>query len=87
MKVKYYDINTDSVIERECLDMEWNYNSDQLQFTPSTPTIFKTICIDHPQVTMKKNYRGFYLSVTGYQMVKSGGYWKTTTNFRIEEEE
>lgn len=80
-KVTYYDIETDSSIIKDCYDIDYNIVDDKFSFTPvdNPVTIYKSITIDHPKVSICQNDFGLRICVIGYQAIKSGGYSSTTT--------
>lgn len=87
-KVTYYDIETDSSLVKDCYDIDYNTVDDNFSFTPvdNPVTIYKSVIIDHPKVSIHKNDLGIRITVKGYQFVKNGGYSKTTTTIESIEE-
>lgn len=81
VKVNYYDIETDQVVEKSCLDIIYNQEDYQFSFTPvdDPPQIYKSVVIDRPIVQIYQNERNVRIIVEGYQYMKSGGHWKTKT--------
>lgn len=80
--VKYYDIETDRGVEKECIHFSYDdENSKSFSFTPiNHPVkIYKSVVINHPVITTFLRDGKFKLIVVGYQYTKNSGYEKTTT--------
>jgi hypothetical protein len=88
LKVVYYDIENDSSIEKDCIDIHNDTTDNTFSFTPvdNPPKIYKAIVIDHPIVKLYQNKSGLTIKVIGYQYTKSGGYWRTETKIYSADE-
>jgi len=83
-KVQYYDYDSDKTIENDCFEFNYDTKDNQFSFIPvdNPVKIYKTVVIDRPVVNIGYNSYNkdkLQIYVDGYQCVKSGGYWKTTT--------
>ena len=85
-KVTYYDIESDSRITKTCYDFQYPENCSTFKFTPvdDPVTIYKSIVIDRPLISIYQTNSGVRITVEGYQYIKSGGYWKTDTIIECE---
>jgi hypothetical protein len=88
-KVTYYDIDTDKAVTKDCIHTDYNTVDKNFSFMPvdNPPRIYKSLIIDHPIVGIYQNEYGLKIIVEGYQMVKSGGYWRTKTIIESVREE
>ena len=88
-KVNYYDIDSDKAVEKDCCNIDYNPVDRTFSFTPvdDPPRIYKSVDIDNPIVSIYKNELGIRIVVNGYQRIKDGGYWRTTTTIRSVDEE
>lgn len=80
--VRYYDIETDSCVEKECYGFSYDSdNSKSFSFTPIDHPVkmYKSVVISHPVITTFLRNGRFELLVEGYQMIKNCGYGKTIT--------
>ena len=84
-KVTYYDYDSDKSIEKDCIAIDYAPSEEnKFSFIPvdNPVKIYKTVVIDRPVVNIGYNSYNkdkLQIYVDGYQCVKSGGYWKTTT--------
>ena len=89
-KVKYYDYDSNNTIEKDCFEFNCDTKENKFYFIPvdNPVKIYKSVIIDSP-VTYFKYIDGgkFKFIVEGYQMIKNGGYWKTTTTITSIEED
>lgn len=78
-KVSYYDYDTDKQLTKDCDRME--FKDGEFHFYPvdNPVKIYKAVVIDHPIVTIHQNKDKLSISVEGYQYMKEGGCWRTTT--------
>ena len=84
-KATYYDMETNKLITKSCVDIDHCTTNDNFSFSPfDNPTqIYKSITIDHPKVSIYQNDLGIRINVTGYQRVKDYGYARTKTVIEI----
>lgn len=78
-KVSYYDYDTDKYITKDCDRMEFKDGKFSFYPVDNPVKIYKAVVIDHPIVTIHQNKDKLSISVEGYQYVKEGGCWRTTT--------
>ena len=83
-KVQYYDYDSVNTIEKDCFEFNCDTKENKFSFIPvdNPVKIYKTVVIDRPVVNIGYNSYNkdkLQIYVDGYQCVKSGGYWKTTT--------
>jgi hypothetical protein len=80
-KATYYDYETGKLITKNCIAIIYETMDKSFSFTPvdDPVRIYKTVTIDHPRVSVYQNDRGISIIVEGYQFMKEGGYWRTTT--------
>lgn len=80
-KATYYDYETGKSVTKNCIDITYEPMDESFSFTPVDDPVrsYKTVMIDHPRVSVSQNDRGIRIIVDGYQCVKEGGYWRTTT--------
>jgi hypothetical protein len=85
--VEYYDIDTDKKVEKKCFRIDYESGTD-LSFCPvdEPVKIYKDITICSPSVKMVYSMYGLKMFITGWQMIKDRGYWKTETIIKIENE-
>ena len=78
-KVSYYDYDTDKFVTKDCDRM--NFSNGEFHFYPvdNPVKIYKAITIDHPKVSIHQNNNRMKITITGYQCMKDGGYWRTET--------
>jgi len=78
-KVSYYDRDTDKQITKDCYRMK--FKNDEFYFYPvdNPVKIYKAVVIYHPIVTIHQNKDKLSISVEGYQYMKEGVCWRTTT--------
>lgn len=78
-KVQYRDYDSDRVVEKDCIDINNDPKENQFSFTP-VDNNYKVVIIDRPSIHIGYFDGGkLKIVVEGYQMIKDGGYWKTTT--------
>jgi hypothetical protein len=91
-RVRYYDFETDEVVEKKCENFYYT-TDDIFQFKFASidePTkIYKTIVVKHPKIDISYNgeYKKLKLVVEGYQNTKKYGYSLFTTTITIKEDE
>jgi hypothetical protein len=80
-KVKYYDYDSDKVVEKDCFDFDYEEPNKSFYFTPVDNPVksYKSVVIDSPVAYIGYNNGKLKILVEGYQYTKSGGYWKTKT--------
>jgi hypothetical protein len=80
-KATYYDYETGKSVTKNCIAITYETMDKSFSFTPvdDPVRIYKTVTVDHPRVSVYQNDRGIKIIVDGYQCVKEGGYWRTTT--------
>ena len=80
-KATYYDYETGKLVTKNCIDITYETMDKSFSFTPVDDPVrsYKTVTIDHPRVSVHQNDRGISIIVDGYEYVKAGGYWRTTT--------
>ena len=78
-KVSYYDYDTDKQITKDCDSMEFKDGKFYFYPVDNPVKIYKAVVIDHPIVTIHQNKDKLSISVEGYQYMKEGGCWRTTT--------
>lgn len=78
-KVSYYDYDTDKYVTKDCDEM--HFGDGKFSFYPVDNPFksYKMVIIDHAIVTIHQNKYNLSISVVGYQYIKEGGYWRTTT--------
>lgn len=86
--VTYYDIDIDKAITKNCFEFKFHQKEDYFSFTPvdDPVTMYKSVIINSPTVSIGYSMYGLKMYITGWQMVKSGGYWTTETVIKIEDE-
>jgi hypothetical protein len=89
VRVKYYDIENDSCVEKECIRVDSDAANNTFSFIPvdDPPRIYKSVVIDHPVISIHQSHCLFMINIVGYQYTKSDGYWKTTTKIYFVEED
>jgi hypothetical protein len=87
--VTYYDIEEDKAVTKKCFEFSYNSNTNEFYFTPVDEPVkmYKQLIVDSPTIYMGYATYGLKITVKGWMSVKSGGYSKTTTEIRIENEE
>ena len=78
-KVSYYDYDTDKYITKDCDSMEFKDGNFSFYPVDNPVKIYKSIVIDHPKVNIYQDRDRMKIIVTGYQYMKDGGSWRTTT--------
>ena len=78
-KVSYYDYDTDKQITKDCDSMEFKDGKFYFYPVDNPVKIYKAVVIDHPIVTIHQNKDKLSISVEGYQYMKDGDCWRTTT--------
>jgi len=78
-KVSYYDYDTDKYVTKDCDEM--HFDNGKFSFYPIDDPVksYKLVIIHHPIITIHQNKDKLSISVVGYQYIKEGGYWQTTT--------
>lgn len=89
-KVRYYDIDSDSSVEKQCVHVFFGHGQSSFEFTPvdNPPRIYKAVVISHPHISMYMHpgNNTMKITVVGYQYTKHGGYAQTTTHIESYEE-
>ena len=78
-KVTYYDYYTDSVVTKDCHSLTWTQGLFEFVPVDNPVKIYKAVIIDHPKVSIHQNKDKLSISVEGYQYMKDGDCWRTTT--------
>lgn len=78
-KVTYYDYDTDKRITKDCDKMVFKDGKFSFYPVDNPVKIYKAVVIDHPIVSIHQNKDKLSISVEGYQYIKDGGSWRTTT--------
>ena len=78
-KVSYYDFDTDKYITKDCDRMEFKDGNFSFYPVDNPVKIYKSIVIDHPKVNIYQDRDRMKIIVTGYQCMKDGGSWRSTT--------
>jgi hypothetical protein len=83
--VEYYDVESDSVVTKKCLEFS-SESPKSFSFLPVDEPVkfYKTIVIDHPLVFVYGNEYRTRIDVSGYQYNKKGNVIKTETRITIE---
>ena len=92
LKVTYYDIDVNKVVEKTCFDFETDNQANVFVFTPIDEPVkqYKSVCIDHPNIQTYWNNNKLKIIIEGYQLVKQEpqyGYWKTRTTIESVSED
>jgi hypothetical protein len=88
-QVKYYDINVNAVVTKNCDNVHYSDVDGSFSFCPldDPPRIYKDVIIDRPRVRLYQLENGMRLIIDGYQSVKSGGCARTTTTIEMTDEQ
>ena len=79
-KVTYYDYDTDKYLTKDLFWMTSYRGSFDFMPVDDGPIEFwKGLSIDGSGVNVFYNDKGMNITVDGFQLMKSGGYGKTTT--------
>ena len=78
-KVSYYDYDTDKYVMKDCDRMEFKDGNFSFYPVDNPVKIYKSIVIDHPKVAIYQDRDKLSISVEGYQYMKDGDCWRTTT--------
>jgi hypothetical protein len=80
-KATYYDYETGKMFTKNCIAITYETMDKSFSFTPVDDPVrfYKAVTIDHPRVSVYQNDCGIKIIVDGYQCMKEGGYWRTTT--------
>lgn len=86
--VTYYDIETDSIVTKDCVDIHFaGEKPTEFCFTPvdNPVRIYKQLNIYNPIVSISMKDGSLQIYVSGFQQIKSGGMAHTLTAIRIDE--
>lgn len=78
-KVSYYDYEANKHLTKDCDRMEFKDGNFSFYPVDNPVKIYKAVIIDHPKVSIHQNKDKLSISVEGYQYMKDGDCWRTTT--------
>ena len=78
-KVSYYDYEANKHLTKDCDRMDFKDGYFSFYPVDNPVKIYRAVGISHPKVSIHQNKDKLSIRVEGYQYMKDGDCWRTTT--------